>query len=153
MIYYFLTIEEILEENIAINVNISKLDELILLIRNSVDEKQKRILLNKVTEAHGRCRVTLYSRNVEAIRKDGIMPNGRIRREGAGHKSFTEHHVEFEISVADMDVLKQVERIKDYGEHGFFPVFGGKMKSLSTGSMYLLPICSTIGIRTEKSSS
>lgn len=104
VIYYFLTIEEILEENIAINVNISKLDELILLIRNSVDEKQKRILLNKVTEAHGRCRVTLYSRNVEAIRKDGIMPNGRIRREGAGHKSFTEHHP---------DVIQAIEKIID----------------------------------------
>ena len=35
--------------------------------------------------------------------------------------------VEFVISDADMDVLKNVEHIKDYGEHGFFPVFGGKM--------------------------
>lgn len=35
--------------------------------------------------------------------------------------------VEFEITAADMDVLKNIEHIKDYGEHGFFPVFGGKM--------------------------
>ena len=35
--------------------------------------------------------------------------------------------VEFVISDADMDILKNVEHIKDYGEHGFFPVFGGKM--------------------------
>ena len=35
--------------------------------------------------------------------------------------------VEFVISDEDMKVLKNVEHIKDYGEHGFFPVFGGKM--------------------------
>ena len=33
----------------------------------------------------------------------------------------------FVISDEDMKVLKNVEHIKDYGEHGFFPVFGGKM--------------------------
>ena len=36
--------------------------------------------------------------------------------------------VEFVISEEDMELLKNVEKIKDYGEHGFFPVFGGKMK-------------------------
>ena len=35
--------------------------------------------------------------------------------------------LEFVISDEDMEVLKNVEHIKDYGEHGFFPVFGGKM--------------------------
>lgn len=35
--------------------------------------------------------------------------------------------VEFTISDEDMETLKNVEKIKDYGEHGFFPVFGGKM--------------------------
>lgn len=35
--------------------------------------------------------------------------------------------VDFTISDADMEILKKVERIKDYGEHGFFPVFGGKL--------------------------
>lgn len=35
--------------------------------------------------------------------------------------------VEFEISTEDMETLKNIEHIKDYGEHGFFPVFGGKM--------------------------
>lgn len=34
---------------------------------------------------------------------------------------------EFEISAKDMEVLKNIEQIKDYGEHGFFPVFGGKL--------------------------
>ena len=35
--------------------------------------------------------------------------------------------VNFVISNEDMKVLKNIERIKDYGEHGFFPVFGGKL--------------------------
>ena len=35
--------------------------------------------------------------------------------------------VEFEISAEDMETLKNIEHIKDYGDHGFFPVFGGKM--------------------------
>lgn len=35
--------------------------------------------------------------------------------------------VDFEIDAADMDTLKQVEHIKDYGNDRFFPVFGGKL--------------------------
>lgn len=35
--------------------------------------------------------------------------------------------VDFVISDEDMDILKSVDHIKDYGEHGFFPVFGGKL--------------------------
>lgn len=35
--------------------------------------------------------------------------------------------VGFVISDEDMETLKNMEHIKDYGEHGFFPVFGGKM--------------------------
>ncbi len=35
--------------------------------------------------------------------------------------------VDFVISDEDMETLKHMERIKDYGEHGFFPVFGGKL--------------------------
>jgi len=35
--------------------------------------------------------------------------------------------VDFVISDEDMETLKKLERIRDYGEHGFFPVFGGKL--------------------------
>lgn len=35
--------------------------------------------------------------------------------------------VDFEISTADMEILKHIERIKDYGDASFFPVFGGKL--------------------------
>ena len=35
--------------------------------------------------------------------------------------------VDFVISDEDMEILKNMEQIKDYGEHSFFPVFGGKL--------------------------
>lgn len=35
--------------------------------------------------------------------------------------------VDFTISDEDMEILKHVERIKDYGKHSIFPVFGGRM--------------------------
>ena len=35
--------------------------------------------------------------------------------------------LDFEISDADMETLKAIEKIDDYGEHSFFPVFGGKL--------------------------
>jgi diketogulonate reductase-like aldo/keto reductase len=35
--------------------------------------------------------------------------------------------VDFIISEEDMDYLKNVERIKDYGRASIMPVFGGKM--------------------------
>ena len=78
----------------AINVDVSKLDELILLISNSVDEKQKRILLGKATEVYGRGGAahvkeltgvafsTLHSGNVEANSEEGIVSDGRTRRKG-----------------------------------------------------------------------
>ena len=37
--------------------------------------------------------------------------------------------VDFVISDEDMELLKKVEHIKDYGESSFFPVFGGKLQS------------------------
>ena len=35
--------------------------------------------------------------------------------------------VDFEISAEDMETLKNVDRIEDYGESGSFPVFGGRL--------------------------
>ncbi|MET3601857.1 aldo/keto reductase [Martelella mangrovi] len=35
--------------------------------------------------------------------------------------------VDFEISAADMDALKNIDRIKDYGDASMFPVYGGKI--------------------------
>ena len=35
--------------------------------------------------------------------------------------------IDFTISDEDMEILKHMEKIKDYGEFGFFPVYGGKL--------------------------
>ena len=35
--------------------------------------------------------------------------------------------LDFVISDEDMEKLKAIEHIKDYGEHSGFPVFGGKL--------------------------
>lgn len=35
--------------------------------------------------------------------------------------------LDFEISEKDMEILKNIEHITDYGDSGFFPVFGGKL--------------------------
>ena len=39
--------------------------------------------------------------------------------------------VDFTISAEDMETLKHIERIRDYGDSSFFPVFGGKLKGYS----------------------
>lgn len=39
--------------------------------------------------------------------------------------------VDFIISDEDMEMLKNIERIKDYGDSSFFPVYGGKLKGYS----------------------
>ncbi|WP_462411618.1 aldo/keto reductase [Neobacillus sp. Marseille-QA0830] len=36
--------------------------------------------------------------------------------------------LDFVIQDADMETLKNADHIQDYGEHSFFPVFGGKLK-------------------------
>jgi len=43
--------------------------------------------------------------------------------------------VDFEISDADMDYLKNVEQIKDYGSASMMPVYGGKLNLKSMFSM------------------
>lgn len=35
--------------------------------------------------------------------------------------------LDFEISEEDMTILKNIEKIKNYGDSSFFPVFGGKL--------------------------
>lgn len=39
--------------------------------------------------------------------------------------------VDFEISSEDMEALKRVDKIEDYGDSSYFPVFGGKLKGYS----------------------
>jgi diketogulonate reductase-like aldo/keto reductase len=41
----------------------------------------------------------------------------------------TNADVDFVISEADMDALKNVEQVEDYGNASMFPVFGGTLNS------------------------
>jgi diketogulonate reductase-like aldo/keto reductase len=41
--------------------------------------------------------------------------------------------VDFEIAVADMETLKNVAPIKDYGEASMFPVYGGNTRTVAEG--------------------
>ena len=36
--------------------------------------------------------------------------------------------IDFEISNEDMEILKNMEQMKDYGEASMFPVYGGELK-------------------------
>ena len=40
---------------------------------------------------------------------------------------YTNAEVDFVISDEDMEILKAVEKIDNYGDSSFFPVFGGKL--------------------------
>ena len=44
-----------------------------------------------------------------------------------GVSNFLQEDIDFVITDEDIEILKYFEKIKDYGEHGFFPVFGGKL--------------------------
>ena len=35
--------------------------------------------------------------------------------------------IDFEISEEDMEILKNMDKMSDYGEFGIFPVYGGKL--------------------------
>ncbi|MGI6033688.1 MAG: aldo/keto reductase [Coriobacteriales bacterium] len=43
----------------------------------------------------------------------------------------TNADVDFVISVEDMETLKHMEHIRDYGDSSYFPVYGGKLKGYS----------------------
>lgn len=44
----------------------------------------------------------------------------------------TDAAVDFEISEADMETLKNADRIKNYGDASQFPVYGGKLMADGT---------------------
>ena len=48
------------------------------------------------------------------------------KTENAAHMR-SNAEVEFTISEKDMERLKNIARIKDYGKSSFFPVYGGKL--------------------------
>jgi len=57
--------------------------------------------------------------------------------------------VDFVISDGDMEFLKKMEKIRDYGESSMFPVYGGRLKysCLIPGNPAGIPLFFTQGIR------
>lgn len=57
-----------------------------------------------------------------------VLNLGLIALPKTEHAKYMKENIDvnFEVSQTDMETLKNVERIKDYGEHSYFPVFGGK---------------------------
>ena len=47
----------------------------------------------------------------------------------------TNAEVDFVISEEDMEFLKNMEQIEDYGEHSKFPVFGGEINPINNSSI------------------
>lgn len=96
-------------------------DELVLLINNLTDEKSKRILLSKAADVYGyggRAHVlaltgmsypTLIAGKSDSEDEDVISSN-RIRKEGGGRKSTTEHFPNI------TDILEQIIDGNTYGD-------------------------------------
>lgn len=58
------------------------------------------------------------------ISRDKIFVTSKVAAEHMKSNS----NLDFTISNEDMEILKNIEPIKDYGKSGVFPVFGGKLK-------------------------
>ncbi len=92
-------------------------------------ELMKNREVAQISEKYG---VTIPQLSIRYLLQLGLLPlpktaNPDHMKENAD--------VDFVISEADMEVLKNVEQIKDYGNASMMPVFGGKLNLLSVISM------------------
>lgn len=58
-----------------------------------------------------------------------LCVDGEVWYQEVGNPAHMESNamLDFTISDEDMEALKNIKHIKNYGEHSGFPVFGGKM--------------------------
>jgi diketogulonate reductase-like aldo/keto reductase len=75
----------------------------------------------KVAEEHG---VTVPQLGIRYLLQLGLLP---LPKTANPEHMRANADVDFVISEADMDVLKNVEQIEDYGNASMFPVFGGTL--------------------------
>ncbi len=68
---------------------------------------------------------------MEARAKELAKVIGAELYEVAPAARYTSADLDFVISDSDMEILKHVDRIDNYGDSSFFPVFGGKLKEYS----------------------
>ena len=84
--------------------------------------------LNAPTRVSGRVTAELEMAKPGVFRSEGVTPLGREAFSKAADPAHMANNaaVDFVISDEDMEMLKHMERIMDYGEFGVFPVFSGK---------------------------
>ena len=70
------------------------------------------------------CGVTIPQLSIRYLLQLGLLP---IHKTANPKHMKSNADVDFVISEADMDVLKNVEQIEDYGSASMFPVFGGTL--------------------------
>ncbi len=76
----------------------------------------------KIAEEYG---VTIPQLGIRYLLQLGLLP---LPKTANPEHMRTNADVDFVISEADMDALKNVEQIEDYGKASMFPVFGGSLK-------------------------
>lgn len=79
----------------------------------------------KVAEIAGKYGVSVPQLSIRYCLELGLLPLPKTANP-AHMKNNAE--VDFVITAEDMEFLKNVEKIKDYGEASMFPVYGGKLK-------------------------
>ena len=88
----------------------------------------------KVAEEYG---VTIPQLSVRYLLQLGLLP---VPKTANPEHMRTNADVDFVISEADMDVLKNVEQIEDYGSASMMPVYGGELSLKSMLSMIVRSI-------------
>jgi diketogulonate reductase-like aldo/keto reductase len=92
-------------------------------------ELLKNTQVSKLAEKYG---VSVPQLSIRYVLQLGLLPLPKtVNPEHMKNNA----DVDFVISDADMDVLKNVEKIKDYGSASMMPVFGGKLDLKSMLSM------------------
>jgi diketogulonate reductase-like aldo/keto reductase len=92
----------------------------------------------KIAEKYG---VTVPQLSIRYLLQLGLLP---LPKTANPEHMRNNADVDFVISEADMDVLKNVEQIEDYGRASMMPVFGGKLNMTSMLSMIFRSIRSSI---------
>jgi diketogulonate reductase-like aldo/keto reductase len=62
------------------------------------------------------------------LRRDEIFVTTKVAAEHKDYKSASEG---IDGSLKDMEILKHLDKIENYGDSSFFPVYGGKLKGYS----------------------
>jgi diketogulonate reductase-like aldo/keto reductase len=92
-------------------------------------EFMKNQELVKMAEKYG---VTVPQLSIRYCLELGLLPLPKTANPAHMNNNAT---VDFTISADDMNILENIEKIKDYGDASMMPVFGGKMNLITMFKM------------------